>query len=79
MDAIDNAAKGTTRICADDIGCALLSLESLKLLYPIFVVAADVAGLRLKPPKCIIVPTSVPFSADVAAHIRQWLEANIPL
>ena len=35
-DTVDVGAGGTTRVCADDIGMALPSLSTLKIIKPIF-------------------------------------------
>ena len=69
---------GILRCCADDIGAALLSLTGLKYLAPIFDLAEHLAGLLLKPPKCVIVPTSCECSEEVVILIRQWLKRVIP-
>ena len=69
---------GILRCCADDVGAALLSLTGLKYLAPIFDLAELLAGLILKPVKCVIVPTSCRFSQDVVDKIRTWLMRTIP-
>ena len=69
---------GVIRACADDIGGSLARLEVLKSVFPIFETAREVAGLTLKPAKCIIVPLYAKFSAHIVETIRLWLHAHIP-
>jgi len=68
---------GISRACADDIGVTLRRLSHLALLSPIFGEAISLAGLELKPPKCVIVPLC-DFDADVVLRIKEWLTAHIP-
>ena len=65
---------GILRCCADDVGAALLSLVGLKYLAPIFGMAELLAGLMLKPVKCVIVPTSCEFSQEVVEKRRKSVE-----
>ncbi len=44
---------GILRVCADDVGAALRTLRCLRLLFPVFQCAQDLAGLTLKPVKCV--------------------------
>ncbi len=68
---------GILRVCADDVGAALRTLRCLRLLFPVFQCAQDLAGLTLKPVKCVIVPL-VPFSEEVVLGIQGWLANHIP-
>ncbi len=68
---------GILRACADDIGAALRTLATLKRLHPVFTQAHELAGLGLKPPKCIIIPLA-PFSDALVAGIKTWLATHIP-
>ena len=36
------------------------------------------AGLRLKPDKCVLVPTGAPFSTELEASMRAWLIDHVP-
>jgi len=46
------------------------------LLHPIFGQAASLAGLELKPPKCVIVPLC-DFEEDKVRDIKKWLTTHI--
>eukprot|EP00973_Karenia_brevis_P014628 1996784-Karenia_brevis.AAC.1 len=46
---------GVIRLCADDVGGALNTVEALPVLKIIFDVAAKVANLRLNVSKCVLV------------------------
>ena len=69
---------GQIRACADDVGAALKSIHVLKLLEPIFQTAAETANLRLKPSKCVVVPTSAVADEKLRTHIATWLATHIP-
>lgn len=68
----------TTRVCADDIGAVMDDMASLKVYKSTFDTMACCAGLKLKPPKCILVPLWRPFSVHVASLLRDVLSATIP-
>ena len=67
-----------TRICADDFGSALKSLNILKYQAPIFKLAASCAALHLKPSKCVLITTVVKLSELLGQSIRSWLATNVP-
>ena len=46
-------------------------------IFPIYSAAQELAGLKLKPIKCVIVPL-VDFTDEVVNAIRNWIEINIP-
>ena len=71
------ANRGISRACADDIGLCLSRLKHMQLLFPIFESAKKLAGLTLKPQKCIIVPLCE-LSEKVKNDISKWLKRNIP-
>ena len=48
--------RGIRRACADDMGVCLARIKYLGLLHPIFHSAQELAGLKLKPPKFVLVP-----------------------
>jgi len=54
--AIENTGLGRIRACADDIGAAFRSIESLIVMFHIFQFADRLAGLGLKFGTCCIVP-----------------------
>ena len=68
---------GIYRACADDIGAALKYLKCLIYMKPIFHDAEVLAGLGLKPVKCVIVPL-VQGHKTLAKRILEWLARNIP-
>ena len=68
---------GILRACADDIGASLRALRHLALLAPIFQLAKKLAGLSLKPSKCVLIPLA-PLTLTLETKIRQWLEETIP-
>ena len=47
---------GIVRACADDIGITLSMLRHLRMIFPIFHDCKTLAGLELKPIKCVLVP-----------------------
>ena len=75
---LTNAGRGIQRACADDIGIAIKSLSALRYVFPIFQSAECIAGMTLKPKKCILIPTSEPFSEELVRSIQRWLTTNIP-
>jgi len=66
------------RACADDIGASLTSIGILKILFPVFRLAQAIAGLTLKPQKCILIPVFAKFSDDIMKFFKTWLQDNIP-
>jgi len=67
-----------TRICADDFGSALSALSHIRSQDSIFHLAGQVAGLHLKPAKCVLVVTGVPLTDTLKEAIREWLRNNVP-
>ena len=65
------------RACADDIGGAFGSISGLLKMFPVFALAERIAGLSLKPSKCVIIPLHAPFSLHVASLIKEWLQTNL--
>ena len=62
MNLISDGPKLTViRICADDFGSALKSLDILRRQASIFDLAAKCAGLILKPAKCVLIITVLRF------------------
>ena len=53
-----NRRTGIMRACADDLGVALRNLRQLTLMEPIFEDARVLAGLTLKPKKCVLIVLS---------------------
>jgi hypothetical protein len=54
-----------TRVCADDFGSAMKSLYTLRTHASVFSLASRVAGLCLKPGKCVLIVTRVPLEEDI--------------
>ena len=69
---IDILGWGTTRACADDIGAAISSISVLAVYKPIFDSAADLAGLVLKPKKCVRVPLAARFAEETTNKIKAY-------
>jgi len=69
--------RGIVRACADDIGICLGRLKHLQLIAPIFSSALELAGLKLKPVKCVLVPLCL-LGAKRQKGISKWLKRNIP-
>ena len=74
----DNPGFSITRICADDFGSTMDQLYRIKTQASIFKLAASVAGLHLKPSKCIIIISCIELSDNIVAAIRFWLADNVP-
>jgi len=68
---------GIVRACADDIGISPARLKHLKLISPLYSDCETLAGLALKPIKCVLVPLCQ-FSPKVQEAIKRWLRRNIP-
>ena len=69
---------GIVRACADDIGISIRKLKHLHLIYPIYQECKELAGLALKPSKCVLVPLCE-YTAEIQDSIEQWIAKNIPL
>lgn len=67
-----------TRVCADDFGSALQSLFRIKCQASIFKLAEKVAGLFLKPVKCVIIASGIELSDEIEAAIKLWLSIHVP-
>ena len=74
----DGPGHSITRVCADDFASALLQLRTLFLHSSIFNLARKVAGLHLKPSKCVLIISCMFLSDDLKYAIRNWLVENIP-
>ena len=74
----DNPGFSITRVCADDFGSTMDQLYRIKTQASIFKLAAGVAGLHLKPSKCIIIVSCIELSDDIVDAIRLWLSHNVP-
>jgi hypothetical protein len=66
------------RGCADDIGGALASFKLLKIAKPIFDKAADFAGLKLNPSKCVLIPVCYVDFPLAALAIQEWVARHLP-
>ena len=75
---VDAVSLGASRICADDIGIVLNRLSAFVRLPPIFKAAQLVAGLTLKPKKCVIIPLEGSFSETLQDAIKNWLHEKVP-
>ena len=70
-------ARGAPRACADDLGAALKEVKHLRLLEPIFGQAFRLAGLTVKPAKCVLVLLT-PFMQKLCDKLVDWLRVNLP-
>ena len=77
-DISDNPGFSITRVCADDFGSALECLERIRSQASIFKLAAAVAGLHLKPVKCVIIISCIELSDELVFAVKQWLAINVP-
>jgi hypothetical protein len=69
---------GVIRACADDIGGAFANLAAFARTSRAFSLAESFANLRLKGPKCVIVPTSHPCDPACYRIVREWLSVWAP-
>jgi len=74
----DGPGMSVTRICADDFGSALRGLHALKTQASIFKIASRVAGLELKPSKCVLIISCIDLTDFVISAIKNWLKVNVP-
>ena len=74
----DGPSLSVTRVCADDFGSALKSLNTLRRQESIFDLAAKCVGLVLKPAKCVLIITVLRLSPLLIQSIRNWLAVNVP-
>ncbi len=68
---------GVIRACADDVGCALVSLGVLPKVAAIFKLAKTFAGLTIKFPKSTVVPLR-PWSNSLIIEVQEWLRRCLP-
>jgi len=68
--------KGRVAACADDVGVVLNELSSLPILQHLFSSFEEVAGLCLKPIKCVLVPLSVTCNEENRSRIIRWLSVH---
>lgn len=71
-------ALGHVLACADDVGAVVKRLEDISVLVVVFELAEKVAGLTLKPSKCILVPIHAPFSCHLVSLFRDVLVWQAP-
>ncbi|CAK0888508.1 unnamed protein product, partial [Prorocentrum cordatum] len=75
---VDGTGRGHTRACADDIGMALKCISALSEISAVFRKAQRLAHLKLKIPKCHIVPLIDSASPEVIHQYRLWLGTHLP-
>ena len=76
-DKVEARGLGITKACADDIAAVCFKLSSLVGYARGFRLARALAGLHLKPPKCVIVPLAPP-SPDLHDLVRRLLAEAVP-
>ena len=69
---IEKKNLGIVRACADDVGCALYSIEALPKVATVFRLAERFAGLIVKPKKSAIVPVTK-WETVVRDQIKTWV------
>ena len=74
----DGPRLSVTRVCADDFGSTLRRLEVLKIQVTVFKLAARLAGLVLKPCKCVLIITVVKLTPALKSAIKVWLGDFVP-
>ena len=65
-----------TRVCADDFGSALDQLCRIETHASVVRLAQSVAGLHLKPCKCIINIPCITVSDGLVSAVKAWLRDN---
>ena len=75
---VDDADVGCTRACADDVGGALSCIAVLPIYKSTFDLAATLAGLTLKPKKCVLIPIAAEFNAKIIDKVKAWLLNYLP-
>ena len=55
-----------------------IKLSALRIQQSIFQLAAPVAGLHLKPAKCVLIVSCVDLTQDLIDAIRSWLINHVP-
>ena len=75
--ALENGRKGIFRACADDLSFSLSRLKHLNLIYPIYTTAESLAGLKLHPKKCVIIPL-LELTEECRNKVKSWIRLNIP-
>ncbi|CAK0905108.1 unnamed protein product [Prorocentrum cordatum] len=75
---LEGSGRGLVRACADDVGGAARSVRDLAPVRRVMNVAALLANLCLKVPKCLLAPLPGPFSVELAAEVADQLRKWIP-
>ena len=73
---IEQKELGIIRACADDVGCALSSIDILPKVATIFKFAKVLAGLRIKFVKSAVVPVAE-WSSTLASEINTWIHVKL--
>eukprot|EP00973_Karenia_brevis_P088739 12307321-Karenia_brevis.AAC.1 len=69
---------GIIQLCADDIAIVFQSWFDFPIVYNIFELADLIAGLKLKPRKCVLVPLAAPLSPHLIEVLRDFMRARVP-
>jgi hypothetical protein len=75
---VETNGKAAVRACADDIGGALKSITTLKIMKGTLDMAERLTNLTLKPQKCVLVPLMQNISEELVALIKGWLVRELP-
>ncbi len=74
----DTPKFSNTRICADDFGSVLRSLDTLMIQASVLRAARLASGLHLKPVKCVLIVSCTELNPALVQAIRAWLLVNTP-
>ena len=75
---IDSRGLAVTRACADDIGAAIADFKALAEYEKWFSLMSKIAGLCLKPKKCVLIPTASKLSLHLKSRFRDELFKLVP-
>jgi len=73
----DDRGCSITRVCTDDFGSALRAMNTLRTHSSAFDLARRVAGLCLKPSKCVLVISCFALREETVLALRTWLRVNV--
>eukprot|EP00959_Pyramimonas_sp_CCMP1952_P179829 3760319-Pyramimonas_sp.AAC.1 len=65
-------------VCAGDVGALVGDLQALARLSEVFYAAEFLAGLKLKVPKCKLVPVHHAFSEELRSQVAAALAGLAP-
>jgi hypothetical protein len=75
---VQNKGGGIVRACADDVGIAIVSINTLLQAKLVFDFAELFSGLTLKPKKCQLIPVCAVVTPELEVKVKGWLTDLIP-